>query len=70
MRTLAVIVRGAALVSVGAASAAHTHATSCSATGLSANLPKQNLPAAVASVRARIAAAAVACDYAFFVAGD
>ena len=26
--------------------------------------PKQNLPAAVASVRARIAAAAVACDYA------
>jgi hypothetical protein len=65
MKTLALIVLAAALVSVGAASAARTTpAGACSAASLSAKLPKQRLPAAVASVRARIAAAAVACDYA------
>jgi hypothetical protein len=36
---------------------------SCSAAGLSADLPEQDLPEAVADVRRRIAAAAVACDY-------
>jgi hypothetical protein len=35
----------------------------CSAAGLSAKLPKQKLPAKVASMRDRIAAAAVRCDY-------
>ena len=65
MKTLGVIVLAAALMSVGAASAAPTTpAGACSAASLSAKLPKQKLPAAVASVRARIAAAAVACDYA------
>ena len=37
--------------------------TSCSAAGLSATLPAQQLPAKVASVRTRIAKAAVACNY-------
>jgi hypothetical protein len=65
MRTLAVFVLAAALMSAAAASAAGTKpAGACSAAALSPKLPKQNLPAAVASVRARIAAAAVACDYA------
>lgn len=36
----------------------------CSAAGLSPKLPKQQLPAGVASIRNRIAAAAVRCDYA------
>ena len=39
-------------------------AASCSAAGLSTDLPDQDLPAPVAAVRDRIAAAAVACDYA------
>jgi hypothetical protein len=65
MKTLAVIALAVALTSVAGASAARTTpADACSAANLSAKLPKQNLPAAVASVRARIAAAAVACDYA------
>ena len=65
MKTLGVIVLAAALMSVGAASAARTTpAGACSAASLSATLPKQKLPPAVARVRARIAAAAVACDYA------
>jgi hypothetical protein len=65
MKTLAALVLAAALVSAASASAAGTKsAGACSAAALSAKLPKQNLPAAVASVRARIAAAAVACDYA------
>jgi hypothetical protein len=65
MRTLAVFVLAAALMSAAAASAAGTKpAGACSAAALSPKLPKQNLPAGVASVRARIAAAAVACDYA------
>jgi hypothetical protein len=38
-------------------------AATCSASGLSAALPEQDLPAAVADVRQRIAEAAVACDY-------
>ena len=38
--------------------------TSCSASGLSATLPAQKLPAKVAKVRTRIAQAAVRCDYA------
>jgi len=65
MRALAAVALAAALTSAAAASAARTTpAGACSAASLSAKLPKQNLPAAVASVRARIAAAAVACDYA------
>ncbi len=56
---LALIVAAAALGS-GAASA---RTVACSAGRLSATLPAQNLPAKVASVRARIAKAAVACDY-------
>jgi hypothetical protein len=63
MKTLAVFALAVALVSASAATAARSH-TTCSAASLSANLPKQKLPAAVARVRARIAAAAVACDYA------
>jgi hypothetical protein len=63
MRTLAAIALAFALTSAAGASATPAH-TTCSAASLSAKLPKQNLPAAVASVRARIAAAAVACDYA------
>jgi hypothetical protein len=67
MKTFALLALAAALVSVGCASAASTKSSStprCSAAGLSASLPKQKLPAEVARVRARIAAAAVACDYA------
>ena len=65
MKTLAAIALAVALTSAACASAARTTpAGACSAANLSAKLPKQNLPAAVASVRARIAAAAVACDYA------
>jgi hypothetical protein len=65
MKTLAAFVLAAALTSAACASAARTTpAGACSAANLSAKLPKQKLPAAVASVRARIAAAAVACDYA------
>lgn len=37
--------------------------TSCSAAGMSAELSDQDLPDAVADMRARIAQAAVACDY-------
>ena len=41
-----------------------TPAVTCSASSLSADLPAQDgLPAAVATLRDRIAAAAVACDY-------
>jgi hypothetical protein len=36
----------------------------CSASGLNPSLPAQNLPPRVASMRARIVRAAVACDYA------
>ncbi len=56
---LALIVAAAALGS-GAASA---RTVACSAGRLSATMPAQKLPAKVASVRARIAKAAVACDY-------
>jgi hypothetical protein len=48
----------AATASTGAAKAA------CSAASLSPKLPKQQLPAKVATMRDRIAAAAVRCDYA------
>jgi hypothetical protein len=51
----------AALLAAGAAGA---HAGSCSAKRMSATLPAQKLPAKVAATRARIARAAVACDYA------
>ena len=65
MKTFAAIALAVALTSAACASAARTTpAGACSAASLSAKLPKQNLPAAVARVRARIAAAAVACDYA------
>lgn len=46
------------------AGSASAHTAPCSAGHLSAKLPAQKLPAKVASVRARIARAAVACDYA------
>jgi hypothetical protein len=65
MKALAAIALAAALTGATCASAGRTTpAGACSAASLSAQLPKQNLPAAVASVRARVAAAAVACDYA------
>jgi hypothetical protein len=51
-------------VACGAIAARSAPVAACSASGLSATLPKQALPAAVAKVRARIAAAAVECDYA------
>jgi hypothetical protein len=53
------------VLSAAVATAATTAnaAPRCSASGLSAELPKQNLPAAVAQVRAQIARAAVACNY-------
>jgi hypothetical protein len=57
----ALIASAAVLLGVGAASARTT--ASCSARGLSASLPAQKIPAKVASVRARIAKAAVACNY-------
>jgi len=47
-----------------AATASASARSSCSASGLSTSLPAQKVPAAVASVRARIVRAAVACDYA------
>ena len=64
MRMLALL---GAVVTAAAAAALSADAApraTCSASGLSATLPKQALPAAVARVRARIAKAAVACDYA------
>ena len=64
MRAAAVVALAAALVGVAVASAARERTTTCSAAGLTTRLPKQQLPAAVARVRARIAVAAVACDYA------
>ena len=60
--SLVSLVAAAAVLGAGAASARTT--ASCSAAGLSANLPAQKLPAKVAAVRSRIAKAAVACDYA------
>jgi hypothetical protein len=44
------------------------NAPTCSAARLSPQLPKQTLPAKVAATRARIAAAAVRCDYAALAA--
>jgi hypothetical protein len=65
MKALAAIAIALALTSAACGSGASTKpAGTCSAASLSASLPEQTLPAAVASVRARIAAAAVACDYA------
>ena len=60
--SLVALIAAAAVLGAGVASARTT--ASCSAAGISANLPAQKLPAKVASVRARIAKAAVACDYA------
>ena len=48
---------------VAAAAGAAPKSPQCSAARLSAVLPAQKLPAAVASTRRRIAAAAVACDF-------
>jgi hypothetical protein len=58
---LVVVAVTAALAASGSSGA---HTGSCSAKGMSAALPKQSLPAEVAATRARIARAAVACDYA------
>jgi len=57
---------GFALVVAVAASGASAgrDAARCSAARLSPKLPAQNVPAPVASMRSRIARAAVACDYA------
>jgi hypothetical protein len=59
---LAVLAAAAALVAGGAAGAGT--AASCSAKGMAAALPKEQLPAKVAATRLRIARAAVKCDYA------
>ena len=56
-------VLAATLLSASTADTASAHPT-CSARGLAARLPAQQLPPAVASIRARIARAAVRCDYA------
>jgi hypothetical protein len=65
MRILVVTGLAAVLAATGGATAARSvPAATCSASGLSATLPKQMLPDAVARVRARIAAAAVTCDFA------
>jgi hypothetical protein len=56
-------VMGAAVWTAAGAGAASSK-PACSAAGLSPKLPKQQLPARVASMRDRIAAAAVRCDYA------
>jgi hypothetical protein len=62
----AAVVAGAVLVLAVAASGASAgrDAANCSAARLSARLPAQKLPAPVASMRARIVRAAIACDYA------
>jgi hypothetical protein len=63
MKLLALTV--VAAVGLGAAAACGSAPTAtCSAAGLSARLPAQQLPGPVASIRTRIAKAAVACDYA------
>jgi hypothetical protein len=62
LRRLALLAAVAAVA--GIAPGAGTAATRCSASGLSAQLPKQALPAKVAALRARLAAAAVRCGYA------
>lgn len=61
MRSLVALAAVAA--SLSAAGAAGAHPGSCSAKGMSAALPKQALPAKVAATRARIARAAVTCNY-------
>jgi hypothetical protein len=53
----------AALAAASLALGASAHGAACSAARLSTALPAQSLPARVASVRRRIVAAAVACDY-------
>ena len=53
-----------ALALAGAGASAGRDAVRCSAAGLSPKLPAQKLPPRVASMRTRIARAAVACDYA------
>src|SRR5204863_1259499 len=63
MRALAVGLVVALTLGATAASAGRD-AARCSASRLSPKLPVQKLPARVASMRARIARAAVACDYA------
>jgi hypothetical protein len=62
MTRIAVLATLSALMLVAGSASAHT--APCSAAHLSATLPAQKLPAKVASVRSRIARAAVACDYA------
>jgi hypothetical protein len=54
----------AAAVLVAAGAAGGAGAASCSAKGMSAALPQEKLPAKVAATRARVARAAVKCDYA------
>ncbi|HEV2591467.1 MAG TPA: hypothetical protein VGU02_06190 [Gaiellaceae bacterium] len=55
---LALVAALAAAAALPARSAAH-----CSASGMSAKLPAQTLPRAVATMRQRIVTLAVACDY-------
>jgi hypothetical protein len=62
VRVLFVLAALLACVAAATASGAPLHG--CSAAHLSGTLPKQKLPAAVASTRQRIVNAAVACDYA------
>lgn len=52
------------VVSAVAAFTLAAHSGSCSAHGMSATLPKQQLPAQVAATRTRLARAAAKCDYA------
>jgi hypothetical protein len=52
------------IVLATAAAAPAQSAAQCSAAGMSARLPAQKLPKAVATMRQRIVNAAVACDYA------
>jgi hypothetical protein len=54
----------AALAASAAFAATGSAKATCSASGLSATLPKQQLPAPVSAMRAKIARAAVRCDYA------
>ncbi len=61
MRTFLITVVLAAAIATAAV--ASPQSPTCSAVRLSAVLPAQKLPAAVASTRRRIASAAVACDF-------
>jgi hypothetical protein len=57
------LIVGVLAAAFASAAVAAPRSPTCSAARLSANLPAQKLPAAVAAVRQRIASAAVACDF-------